>query len=504
MKLLKNICVGAMAFAAALTSCQKDDVVPHGDFQDVAIFSSYQGQITVEVNNQIAIADGSKGYSSRKWSIPAPNYFINNNDSVLDEETAYVKFMEVGDVPLKIEWQFPDSTGIRDHDSLFIVNVLDTITTKLAVTKVEGNYSVKDGKYVIEAGSIVIMTDTSSGSPDTFEWLLEGEDESLDTKTIEVQYKKLGKFDVGLVSSRVEPFGRPDSLVMVDFIEVIPSTLPVLMTEANEISLPGVVQLQFSREMNVVDETQIAAFNVKVNGTDDAVIKSIQLNPADASIIELHLEQDLLNSQTATVSYDASVGTVESSDFVALETFTDETVNIYLLNLLTVNTNFEDGTITPFGEPYNINGNTYLSNISTDAQSGSNSMMAKMDASTNSQIAQNTGFFKIEKGKTYAFEFWVKVNSNPGGNNLEMTWRMQPAAGWSDGYKQWLGSCCTDALKPENEGTWQKITILTDKQAPEDWEEAKLHLQIGCGGAGEVEVLFDNFKFFEYEVPPAN
>ncbi|KXX71203.1 carbohydrate binding domain-containing protein [Flammeovirga sp. SJP92] len=501
MKILKNISLGVIALLVALTSCQKDEVVPYGDFQDVAIFSPYTGKITVEINQQISIADGSKGFIDRKWSVPFPSYFLNNDDSVLNEETAFVKFMEVGEVPLVIEWQFQDSLGTTTRDSTFMVTVLDTITTDIAVTNIEGNYTEENGKYIVEAGSIVTMTDTSSGSPDTYQWLIEGHDEILETKTVEVQYKKLGLYSVGLASSRLEPYGKVDTLILRDFIEVIPSTLPVVLTGAKEIDQAGVVHLQFSREMDVIDESDISAFTVKANGTAVA-IKTVQLNKNDASIVEVILEDDLYNSQTASVSYDASVGSVQSSDFVKLETFTDQEVIVYLNNLLTVNPDFEDGTKNPFADPWNQAGFANVTVISGDSQSGTKHLNILMDEGTNAQMAMESGFFSLNKEKTYAFEFWVKVKSNPGGNALQFTWRVQPSDGWADNYKSWQGACCTDQLKAENEGTWQKIQILTDKKPPADWDAAKLHLQIGSGAGGKTEIEFDNLKFYEYEVPP--
>ncbi|MBD0401812.1 carbohydrate binding domain-containing protein [Flammeovirga sp. EKP202] len=502
MKILKNISLGVMALVIALTSCQKDEVVPYGDFQDIAIFSPYANQITVEINQQISIADGSKGFLDRKWTVPFPSYFINNDDSVLKEETAFVKFMEVGEIPLKIEWEFEDSTGIYMEDSTFLVTVLDTITTDIAVTGIEGNYTEENGRYIVEAGSIVTMTDTSSGSPDTYEWLIDGQEETLETKTVDIQYKKLGKFSVGLVSSRVEPYGRADTLIIPDYIEVIPSTLPVVMTGAEESSNGGTLQLQFSREMDAIDASQIPAFTVKVDGAA-ATINAVQLNKNDASIVEIVLANDIYNSQSAVVSYDATVGTVQSSDFVKLETFTDQDVKVYIENLLTINPDFEDGTISPFASPWNQKGFANVNVLSSGAQSGTKVLNIVMDEGTNAQMGMDQGFISLSKDKTYAFEYWVKVKSNPGGNGLQMTWRVMPSDGWADNYKEWMGVCCTNALKPENEGVWQKVQILTNKQPPADWPSAKLHLQIISGAGGQTEVEFDNFKFYEYEVPAA-
>ncbi|NME68183.1 hypothetical protein [Flammeovirga aprica] len=502
MKILKNISLGVIALVIALTSCQKDEVVPYGDFQDIAIFSPYAGKITVEVNQQISIADGSKGFVDRKWTVPFPSYFLNNEDSVLTEETAFVKFMEVGEIPLSIQWQFQDSTGSYMQDSTFMVSVLDTITTDFAVTNIAGNYTEADGKYVVEAGSIVTMTDTSSGSPDTYQWLIDGQSEILETKTVEVQFKKLGTYTVGLVSSRKEPYGRPDSLVVWDFIEVIPSTLPVELTGVSESSNPGFIQLQFSRDMDVIDANDISAFTVKVNGVAGS-IKTVQLNKNDASIVEVVMENDIYNSQTAVVSYDASAGSVQSSDFVKLETFTDENVIVYAKNLLNINPDFEDGNYSPFDDLNLIKGGVNLTVVSSGAQSGTNALNIVMDEGSNAQISMNDGFFSLSKDKTYALEFWVKVKNNPGGNGLQMTWRVMPSDGWADNYKQWLGVCCTDQLKADSEGVWQKVQILTDKQPPADWDSAKINIQVSSGAGGQTEIEFDNFKLYEYEVAPA-
>ncbi|OHX66622.1 carbohydrate binding domain-containing protein [Flammeovirga pacifica] len=503
MKFYKYIFLCILAGITFVTACQqKEDVIPYGDFTDIAIFSPATGEAVVQVEGLMSFADGSRGTTSRLWTIPNPSYFINNDTSELTEEIAHIRFMEVGSVPVNLHLEFTDTTA--NYDSTIMVTVLDSITTDLDVVSIAGNYTEEENKLVIEAGSIVTMTDTSSGNPDTYEWILEGfEDQSYSTKTVEILYKKLGLYDVQLISSRVKPYGRPDTLLLEDFIEVIPSTLPIVVTSVDE-NESGVIEVQFSRDLDNIGLDEIENFTVMVNGTTPAVITNLALNSADQSILEITVEENILNSQTATVSYNADNGNIRSSDFVDVETVTDLPINIYAVEIFNSNNDFESGVLAPFGDPFVENagagGTGSYEMLTGSAVSGNHSLGITMGESTRMSFAMITDFFSVEKDKTYAFEFWVKVDENP--SKIEMTVRFMPGDGWNDSYKQWLGSCCTTALKVENIGTWQKVTMLTDKNPPADWAETKIHFQLFSGAGGQTKIEFDNLRFYEYEVGP--
>ncbi|NLR93374.1 carbohydrate binding domain-containing protein [Flammeovirga agarivorans] len=502
MKSYKNIFLSILAGFSIVTACnQEDDVIPYGDFTDIAVFSPASGGVTVQVEGTASFADGSRGTTSRLWTVPNPSYFINNDTSELTEDIAHIRFMEVGRIPVNLHLEFADST--LNYDSTLMVTVLDSITADISVENIQGNFTEQDGKLVIEAGSIVTLKDTSSGNPDTYEWILEGfEDEAYTSKSIDLLYKKLGVFDVQLVSSRVKPYGRPDTLLLTDFIEVIPSTLPIVVTEVSETDM-GVIQLQFSRDLDVFSN-EIGNFTVMIDETTPATIQGLALNSDDASILEITVEEDILNSQTATVSYNADNGALRSSDFVDVETFTDLAIDIFAVEVFTTNNDFESGELSPFGAPFVENagaGGTGSAAILTgSAASGEHSLGITMGESTRMSFAMVDGFFPVEKDKVYAFEFWIKVDENP--SNFEMTVRFMPSDGWNDGYKQWFGSCCTNQLKTENNGTWQKITMLTDKNPPADWEATKIHFQLFSGAGGQSKIEIDNMRFYEYEVGP--
>ena len=355
--------------------------------------------------------------------------------------TIHVQFNEPGEFEVLLNTLF--NTPDIVFDSTFVITVLDSITTAFEAGEVTGNNPVVGPERItLEAGSEIVWSDTSTGSPDDWLWFFEGGDPATSTEQApSVQYKSLGIFDVALISRREDPWGRPDTLWFQDYIEVIPSTEPIVINTSNE-NAENVIELVFSRNLQkaVFD---VDNFALTVDGAP-AEITSIGVATDDESILNIIPVLAIKNTQTASLSYNGN-GVLQSSDFVKVEAFEDLEIIPYAPNLFTDNPGFEDGNVDAWGSLYGPNTNgASLEVYSGDAHSGSYSLRVTIDdpAEANNVLLSTEGSpfpFKLEQGKVYRLEFWLKVVDKLN----EITVRTQPVGGWAD-YKMWNsgGNCC--------------------------------------------------------------
>ena len=485
--------------AVAIYACEDEFEVP-GDpnFADPAAAG---GPNEIEVSNFISFADLSQGAKSRAWTVPETAEILNDNGATSSSlPIIHVQFNQPGEFEVNLSTIFNNPN--INFDSAFTITVLDSIATAFEAGEVTGNNPVVGpDKITLEAGSQIVWNDMSTGNPDAWSWFFEGGDPPTSTEQVPtVQYKSLGVFDVGMVSRRESPFGRPDTLWLQDYIEVIPSTEPIVINSANE-NAEDVIELVFSRNLQPA-VFQVSNFTLTVDGAA-AEISSIGVSTTDLSILNVIPAVPLKNTQTASLSYNGN-GVLQSSDFVKAEAFEDLEIMLYAPNLFTDNPGFEDGNIDAWGALYgDATGGASMEAYNGDAHSGAYSLRVVMDdatAETNLKLSsEGSEFpFKLEEGKVYRLEFWIKVIDKFN----EITVRTQPVGGWAD-YKMWNsgGNCCGVI-----QGEWVKRSTYIKLQPtpadppppfPETYEQAKLEFHAIDNDGARGEFLIDDIKIFE-------
>ena len=501
MKNMKNIIkLLILTIGVAMLYACEDEFEAPGDpnFADPA---ATRGPNKIEVSDFISFADLSQGFKSRTWSVPASAEILNDNGATSSSlPIVHVKFNQPGEFEVVLSTTFNDPNVA--FDSVFTVTVLDSIAAAAEIVEIIGNNPVVgEDKITLEAGSQVLWEDKSTGEPDAWFWFFEGGDPLVvEGPTATVQYKTLGVFNVALISRRESPWGRADTLWLPEYVEVIPSTEPIVINSSDE-NADNVIELVFSRNLEpaVFD---LDNFALTVDGAP-AEISFMGVSSTDPSILNITPAVPIKNTQTASLSYNGN-GVLQSSDFVKVEAFTDLEVAPYAPNLFTDNPGFEDGNIDIWGSLYGNNTTgASLEVYSGDAHSGSYSLRVVMnDAAEANNVklsSEQSGLpFKLEKDKIYRLEFWIKVVDKFN----EITVRTQPVGGWAD-YKMWNsgGNCC-GVVQGEwvKRSTYIKLGPTPDDPPPpfpEDFEQGKLEFHAIDNDGDRGEFLIDDIRIFE-------
>ena len=429
MKKIKYSSINLLFFVCVLFvlySCEDEYEAPGPEFSYPLALQS-PTSVTVEVGNIAAMSDVSRGVVSRTWTAPEGAQIANDNNArTSSAETVYIRFNQTGIFDVTLSSQFLDPEV--SLDTAFSVTVLDSIKAAIGYTTdpiqhENDMYDLPSGKISIPAGSSVFYRDISIGAPDTHNWLFEGGDPGSTNRgaadsVVAVIYKRLGTFDVQLISSRVSPSGRPDTLIIEDFVEVIPSTEPVEVIRVTEDDR-GRVQVFFSRG---IDETTlggtIGSFTLMVDG-EEAEINSVSINSSDESIVMIEPVQNIKNSQTATLTY--TDGGILSTDVYEVDNFGPIGIDIYAPNLFEVagiSHDFEAGLAgwKPGAE----------FELTDDARTGNGAMRIKVNSGERISFIQtdaNSHPLNIDIDESvvdnedertlYKLRFWYKVVGDP-------------------------------------------------------------------------------------------
>lgn len=198
----------------SLFSCKPESInIPANEFSDVFITWS---PLTINVNGEVSIADGSRGVKKRLWTISGDGVDIlrSDNDETSTDRIIYATFSQPGVFNVRLQSEFDDPKVTLD--SIITVNVLDNVSAKFT-----SDAQTQNGKFVVKAGGEVKYSSVSTGSPNSFEWSFTGGNiEKITGSTAIVQYNQLGTWDVSLIAYRNNPKGR-DTIIVKDFITVI-------------------------------------------------------------------------------------------------------------------------------------------------------------------------------------------------------------------------------------------------------------------------------------------
>ncbi|TRX57638.1 hypothetical protein FNH22_16000 [Fulvivirga sp. M361] len=487
---------------ALLWSCENDYEIP-GD-PNIVDALVQRTKPTIEINNYSSFIDASQGVVTRNWIVP-PNGTVLNASEGADlsgMNLLHVRFDEVGVFQVGLQATFPDPS--MDVDTVFNVTVLDTITAKVGYTFSEAD--ANNGIYTevpatgleVEAGSTVYYRDISVGDPDTYVWTLRGAtlnaepDDEADS-VISVIYKRLGTYDLEYIARRRFPEGRADTVSLENFMTVVPSTQPVDVVNIAEDG-EGVIRMALSRgvKQSTVETAGVESFRLMVDGME-ATIQSLVIDNTDESILIITPEENIKNTQTATIEYLAGGGIVSTDEYV-LDPFGPLDIELYQPNLAeSIDPGFELGSTllaAPFGPA--PTGAT-IQATTEDAFSGGFSLKVTIpnNGLRNNVFTQSPVIdLPLEAGKKYAVEFKYKQSVS---HNGQWTLRLQPGIGWSDGYKVFNGG--NDLIA---DGEWHtryvELAVRVDT-----WDDFKMHFQFLGEEDVPITYFFDDFKIFSID-----
>lgn len=199
-----------------LFSCQPEEF----ELANVSDIFITWSPLTVNVNNEVSLADGSRGVKSRLWTFPGNglvDILGSSDDEVSTERIVFAVFKQPGVFPVRLQADFNNPNVVLD--SIITVTVLDNVSAKFV-----SDAQTQDGILVVEVGDVINYTSVSTGSPAFYAWTFDGgTPEKVTKSTAVVKYEYLGSWDVTLIAYRNSPRGS-DTLTIKDYIKVIPSS----------------------------------------------------------------------------------------------------------------------------------------------------------------------------------------------------------------------------------------------------------------------------------------
>ncbi|WP_157208981.1 hypothetical protein [Mariniflexile maritimum] len=467
---MKNNIIIMLLMATAFIGCQKDEVYDApNSFSDVGwYFSKTEGSLAVSIDGYLTFSDLSQGVVSHEWSIGEGSYYlkmpIGKNDSIFDgktigsgttpAKTISVWFRKSGLQPVRLynvfnekvtyrgvnaakERIFIEAKEVGDKwviDTTFMVDVYDTIVPKIKIKQngiVRDHTNPKDTIYV-EAGDFVELFDESTiGRADTWEWKI-GTEKS-NTKDAKLTLKKLGVFNGTFAISRRGqniPGDYEFYRIPAPF-KVIPSSKPFVAIPANIKELKDqTIQVPFNGEFAPFTN-QKSFFTVNVNGAP-FTIASLEINPIDATILDIKLVDQIYRSDNITVSYNGN-GTLRSTDTRVPVAFTNLPVAMFQHEVIKFT--FESGGENFVPKAGENLATTIIGISSEQAANGTKSLKMASGASGNwSAFINYIDTYHLDKGVPVQYEYKVyKVTGanlnflapwiNKGGNtNVTQFW----------------------------------------------------------------------------------
>ncbi|WP_299556438.1 hypothetical protein [Seonamhaeicola sp.] len=367
-----NILMAIAILAVMFTACNKDDEYEQpNSFSDVGWYIAYPQSpwpdtLLTNKNDYLTFSDLSQNTISHKWEIESGNFFlahpIERLDSIFDDKiigsgsttdkTISVWFKNSGYNHVRLFNIFPEKVTFRAPDSddnieaqqvgdawvidkTFVVDVYDTIVPTIRVEQkgvVINHESETDTVYVEAGDAIDLFDETAIGRPDTWSWNLGGS--SSNQQNVSLVLKKLGVWFGTLNLSRTGqniPGDWETYRIPVPF-KVIPSSQPFVAGTPYEREDQTIV-VPFNGEFApFINHEQY--FTVTVNGGAVPVtINNINIDPNDATLLLIQLNETIYSDDVITVSYDGN-GTFQSTDTRDPVAFTDLPVTPYELNLI--------------------------------------------------------------------------------------------------------------------------------------------------------------------------
>ncbi|MEM7106626.1 MAG: hypothetical protein AAF519_00275 [Bacteroidota bacterium] len=329
------------------------------------------GTPIVQINGFESFADLSIGVESREWTFPGGD--ITDMTST-NEDILQVTFFETGTYEVNLsldfleppyDWRTQTFRSSDKIDTTLIVTVVDSVQAQFQAfyIAIDGSDSTaldmsSGALNQLMAGESIRLKQSSIGAPTVFEYTSLGarpevtEVRNLPDSVVEIKYSRLGQYDLTFNPFRTKPQGS-DEIVLTDFIEVIPSTRPILLEDIFRLS-DNVIALQYSRTLDVPTGNE-GNFNVRVensfideNGLPrvfDEIFPIVEARAGEDvndNLLLLDFGQPIYSSDLITITYNG--GNIQSADGITVAGFSDETLEWTFENLAAEYGGFEDET----------------------------------------------------------------------------------------------------------------------------------------------------------------
>ncbi|SHK69388.1 hypothetical protein SAMN04488028_107149 [Reichenbachiella agariperforans] len=537
MKNLLKYIAAASFLLLGMTACDKEYEAPNAGAKNSVVYSSettFANQ--VQVYGEISFGDVSSGVLAREWTVPEGIGYIVSDDSVAasDQSNIKVVFSEPGMHEVKLHQEFDGDFFVGEdvlnssYDTTIMVTVLDSVSMGFTAHHINDDGTVgaelvlSDGaKNQVTASKIVRFTYLAEGAPQELYWTFGGGSPSVveydgnqmadgTADETNVQYKKIGTFDIQFIGYRDRPYGS-DTIAFTDFIEVIPSTDPVTLDAVQDRG--NMVELSFSRE---IDPNSVNATDFEVSIANGGVVFSptvsgVSVDPNDGTLVLLTLEGErFYRDDVVTVSY--TPGVMQTTDLVTADAFADVVMtfkpgtNVLAGESSGVQYDFEESADGNTNWPYQWWGAPWdqytLAVGSVRAHSGNKSAKVTMQPAggmiiSNTDADGNKFTFDVKSGKTYEIGVWIYVESlgnidDMAGEVPNLIFFYQPATNWGAGRFNFLSTTATgewiyarttfesfgaDAtispvIRGSNAGNAESITFYMD-----DWTVTEVELR---------------------------
>ncbi|MEM9983572.1 MAG: hypothetical protein AAF804_00625, partial [Bacteroidota bacterium] len=423
-----------------LWGCKKEYVPPTGEFSDG--IASKTGESIISLGDTVGFVDLSQGVANRVWVLPEGARFVEFEEGTdpASSRIVNIEFNAPGiwEVLLDVDLE----TDTAGYDTTFVIEVLDTVTTKIEIVEINSAF-IEEGPTQIsiyEGGSIV-FADSSTGDVNRRLWLFPGGDpekaggisqvEDAKVQDIEVGYSIIGVYDVTLISWRLDPFARPDTVVLKDFVNVVKNEEPPSIVSIQEDAVDSSLHLTYNLAMKITGDLT-SNFSLTVDGNPVA-INSVRLNATDNRIIDIQPAINIFHTSNTQLSYDGNGGLTRIND-VAAPAFSGEVVTLTpppnVLAAAGIAYEFENGNTIGWDflnwVPTNADPITNNSGVSiehtTESHTGNGGMVIHLNANEDLGVDEKNNFIlstdfanfpvTLEAGKQYRLEFWYKVEGD--------------------------------------------------------------------------------------------
>ncbi|MBR8534041.1 hypothetical protein KDU71_00585 [Carboxylicivirga sediminis] len=432
-KILKYIggFIGAMALT--LSACDDSYEAPTSDPSHAYVTTSFGlKNKTMQINSEMTLIDLSRGVVTREWSFPEGTLDLNGNTiTSSNEDVVSVIFtkpndftnVELAQIYNSNVFVGDEDTGSKEKQSTITIEVRDSVKAGYVAYRTEDSspLTMENGAAnEVEAGRFITCEagDYSLGKPDTYRWQLvkpNGAMREYKGDPIDIRVGSVGNHDLRLIAS--SEFGM-DTLLYTDLINVLPTDDPVeLIGLTSESARNKEIMLEFSRDLKDPSACNPAAFTIDIVNKGNVVdipIKKISYDALDNNVVIIELASRLYNTDEIKVSYDSSIGTLETADDVIVETF--DALDVRFVGLANImpktdyDYSFETSTSADWPNLWWGGFENFTSEVTNaKAYDGTKSLYIDMvnGAIFNYQKGGAPVTFNLEGGKAYEVGIWI-------------------------------------------------------------------------------------------------
>ncbi|MRT92020.1 hypothetical protein [Ancylomarina sp. 16SWW S1-10-2] len=331
-----------------LWSCDNEYEIPGTGTNHVYATTSF-GDVEnkLQVNSVMSFIDLSRGVDGRTWTFTEDALDENGvNITASTESVVKVQFTKAGVHGIVLKQTFADNVWVGEtqkqsnaYDSIINVTVLDSVKASFDAVQIKEATALVNADNALNevfAGREIQFTQTSAElmGADKFVWKFTkhgGATIEYDGADLTAKFSSVGVYDAMLIASN--EFSR-DTISYDSYLSIVASTDPV---ELLGLTVDGALKVRFGRDMGYPTTCDPTSFTVMVTNNGIAIpvsVTGLSLDATDNSIVILALSGELFNSDVVTISYDATVGDLITSDGMLSDSFTDEKVIFITDNVL--------------------------------------------------------------------------------------------------------------------------------------------------------------------------